>query len=289
MDEVAKQLKVIFADAGVPAILHMDNGKEFKNQTVEKVVKDYNDLIKGLDWPECKIVHGKPRHSQSQGSVERSNRDVQNILKAEMKDRNHRKWSELLPIVQFKKNNRLHAGIGRTPFVATYGDVRPVAIDNLRLPTQVAETVAVTVTSEEQLDDLLKNRVGDEAYPVETVPYDDQLGAEDEELNENPIENPNDANGNENENPNDENDENAMVEALGGNMSFVEAIAEATEYLHDLQHRTEDQGPPLEQLVSGELCLGCSKMVAIAEAITCSRCSKPSHAACLQHVVQSCC
>ncbi|KAF0751495.1 Uncharacterized protein FWK35_00017713 [Aphis craccivora] len=27
-----------------------------------------------------KIVHGKPRHSQSQGSVERANQDVENML-----------------------------------------------------------------------------------------------------------------------------------------------------------------------------------------------------------------
>ena len=27
-----------------------------------------------------KIVHGKPRHNQSQGSVERANRDIEDIL-----------------------------------------------------------------------------------------------------------------------------------------------------------------------------------------------------------------
>ena len=53
-----------------------------------------------------------------------------------------------------------------------------------------------------------------------------------------------------------------------------------TEYLHDLEHRTEDQGPPLERLVSGELCLGCSKTVAITVATTCSRCFK-AFACCL--------
>lgn len=30
-------------------------------------------------WPELKIVHGKPRHSQSQSSVETANQDFENI------------------------------------------------------------------------------------------------------------------------------------------------------------------------------------------------------------------
>ena len=31
-------------------------------------------------WPSCKMVNGKARHSQSQGSVERCNRDVEAML-----------------------------------------------------------------------------------------------------------------------------------------------------------------------------------------------------------------
>ena len=68
-------------------------------------------------------------------------------------------------------------------------------------------------------------------------------------------------------------------------MNVSVEITEATEYLHDLEHRAEDKDSSLEQLVSGELRLGCSKMVAITVAITCSRCSKPSHAACLQQTL----
>lgn len=31
-------------------------------------------------WPTLKIMHGKPRHSQSQDSVERANQDIKNML-----------------------------------------------------------------------------------------------------------------------------------------------------------------------------------------------------------------
>ncbi|KAK4872311.1 hypothetical protein RN001_016435 [Aquatica leii] len=37
-------------------------------------------------WPGLKLVHEKPRHSQSQGSVERSNQDVRDMLVAWMLD-----------------------------------------------------------------------------------------------------------------------------------------------------------------------------------------------------------
>ena len=48
-----------------------------------------------------------PRHSQSQGAVERSNRDVEDILKAWKKDTKSNNWASALPIVQYTKNARL--------------------------------------------------------------------------------------------------------------------------------------------------------------------------------------
>lgn len=65
--EVANKLIKIFADFGPPQILQSDNGKEFSNKII-------NELT--LKWNECKLIHGRPRHSQSQGSVERANRDI---------------------------------------------------------------------------------------------------------------------------------------------------------------------------------------------------------------------
>ena len=55
-------------------------------------------------WPECHIVHGKPRHSQSQGSVERANQDIENKLASWMKDNNTTKWSDGLRFIHFSKN-----------------------------------------------------------------------------------------------------------------------------------------------------------------------------------------
>ena len=55
--EVAFTLQDIFCVFGSPNILQSDNGREFSNKVMEELVRM---------WPGCKIVHGKPRHSQSQ-------------------------------------------------------------------------------------------------------------------------------------------------------------------------------------------------------------------------------
>ena len=66
-DEVAYQLLDIFTIIGAPAILQSDNGREF----VAKVIEE----LAGM-WTGLKIVHGRARHPQSQGSVERCNQDI---------------------------------------------------------------------------------------------------------------------------------------------------------------------------------------------------------------------
>jgi hypothetical protein len=62
---------------GAPFILQSYHGREFSN----KIIEAFKDL-----WPGLKLVHGKLRHSQSQGSVERYNQDVRDMLVAWMLD-----------------------------------------------------------------------------------------------------------------------------------------------------------------------------------------------------------
>lgn len=75
-------------------------------------------------WNGVKIVHGKPRHSQSQGSVERANQDVRDSLVAWMKDNNSSSWASDLQFVQSSKNCSYHAGMKRTPYEALFGVYR---------------------------------------------------------------------------------------------------------------------------------------------------------------------
>ena len=65
--EVASNLFDIFVLIGCPTIFQSDNEKEFRAKVVEE--------LKVL-WPDLRIVHGRPRHPQPQGSVERANAEV---------------------------------------------------------------------------------------------------------------------------------------------------------------------------------------------------------------------
>ena len=81
--EVAFQLMDIFLLLGAPQILQSDNGSEFTASVITE--------LKVL-WPDLLMVHGKPRHPQSQGSVERLNCDVKYMLIAWLGDNNSTDW-----------------------------------------------------------------------------------------------------------------------------------------------------------------------------------------------------
>ncbi|CAH2089147.1 unnamed protein product [Euphydryas editha] len=61
-------------------------------------------------WPELKIVHGKPRHSQSQGRVK---------------------------FLQFMKNRAFHSGIKRSPYRSMFGGPTKVGITSSIIPQEI--------------------------------------------------------------------------------------------------------------------------------------------------------
>lgn len=64
--------------------------------------KKLNNKIKG----DCKIIHGRPRHPQSQGLVEQANGTLERMLAALMNQNNTKDWVSLLPIVQYNLNTQ---------------------------------------------------------------------------------------------------------------------------------------------------------------------------------------
>ena len=76
-DEVVIDLLDIFSLFEFSYILQSDNGREFKNVNLATMIRD--------KLPECKIVHGKPRLPQSQGSVERVNKGIKKVLSSLMR------------------------------------------------------------------------------------------------------------------------------------------------------------------------------------------------------------
>ena len=61
-EEVASELLDVFLTTnGAPRILQCDNGREFDNKLIKQLEQQ---------WPGLKLAHSRPRHPQSQGSVE---------------------------------------------------------------------------------------------------------------------------------------------------------------------------------------------------------------------------
>ena len=84
--------------------------------------------------PSTKIVHGKPRHPECQGAVERVNREVKDGLFSMMHDNNDQCWVIYLKWVKFNYNTTYHSTIRITPFEAVYGKVPSFGLDTFNVP-----------------------------------------------------------------------------------------------------------------------------------------------------------
>jgi len=65
-DEVTSLLEeCVLAYFGPPKIFHSDNGREFVNQVIKALFSQWEG--------DTTFISGRPRHSQSQGLIERGN------------------------------------------------------------------------------------------------------------------------------------------------------------------------------------------------------------------------
>lgn len=87
----------VFPYIGLRKILQSDNGREFVNEIVKECLRL---------WPgEVVIINGRPRHSQSQGLVEKGNHLVEmqiQSMKAELcgTNKDDFPWADWLPRIQ---------------------------------------------------------------------------------------------------------------------------------------------------------------------------------------------
>jgi hypothetical protein len=79
-------------------------------------------------WPGMKLLHEKLRHCESQGSVERSNQDVQDMLVAWKSENNTKTQPEGFQCIQSKKNRALHSGIKKSPYEAMFGTTQRIGL-----------------------------------------------------------------------------------------------------------------------------------------------------------------
>uniref|UniRef100_A0A4W3GZE2 KRAB-A domain-containing protein 2-like n=1 Tax=Callorhinchus milii TaxID=7868 RepID=A0A4W3GZE2_CALMI len=130
--EVAFQLLDIFLLLGAPAVLQSDNGSE----CTARIVTELKQV-----WPNLTLFHGQARHPQSQGSVERTNRDIKEMLGAWLSDNNAQDWTVGIKFVQFQKNSAHHSGISCSPYAAMFGNEARVGLTSSSLPTELISTL----------------------------------------------------------------------------------------------------------------------------------------------------
>ena len=113
-EEVAYHIVDIFQTSnGAPLILQTDNGGEFVNDWLKEIAKQ---------WPGMKLVRGRSRYPQSQGSVEAANKEIKKMLGSWASETNSTNWATKgLSMVQFWKNTSYHQTLKMSPCEALYG------------------------------------------------------------------------------------------------------------------------------------------------------------------------
>ena len=105
------------------------NGKEFDNKLL---LESLNAL-----WPSAKLIHGKPRKPQSQGSEENANNGVQNILQCILEREGHTHWAKELDKVAYIKNTSLHEVLNNSPYKVLYGRDPPKGLRDFDIPSSL--------------------------------------------------------------------------------------------------------------------------------------------------------
>ncbi len=133
---IAIALLEIFTVIGPPMILQSDNGHEFNTAAMtRKQVGEFCCKFVGLTdlelsevitevrqlWPKCRMVRGSPRHSPSNGGVERENRTMQEKLSAWMKDCKLRQWTIGCCLMMCQYNTQNHGIIDDIPYCLVFG------------------------------------------------------------------------------------------------------------------------------------------------------------------------
>jgi hypothetical protein len=145
---IAYALLEIFTMIGPPMILQSNNGKEFlqaamtrrqNNEYTGKLIaltkEDLTKIIAKVRelWPECRMVQGLPRHSPSNGGVERVNRTVEEKFGAWMRETKNTQWSVGCRLIMRRYNTQVHRTIKNIPYKCMFGQVPCVGISSLPL------------------------------------------------------------------------------------------------------------------------------------------------------------
>lgn len=153
--EVANALLKIFLQFGAPHVLQSDNGREF----TAGIIKELGSL-----WADLVLVNGRPRHPQSQGSVERSNASLKESIVAWMRDNKTSSWSVGLPFVQWALNTTYHEAIKMQPYEAVFGHKARMGLKS-KIPREFLEKITNGIFEEDMIMALQENQGQPSAEP----------------------------------------------------------------------------------------------------------------------------
>lgn len=110
-DNVTKFLYEIFLMFGPPTILQCDNGREFTG-----IIENLGNL-----WPNLKVIHGRPRHPQSQGMIERANGIMERKIARWMETHKQTNWTSVLGRVVYTMNCEVSRTTKTSPYELVFG------------------------------------------------------------------------------------------------------------------------------------------------------------------------
>ena len=103
---VAERLQHLFLVEGFPEILQSDNGGEFIGEEMVELSKRYD----------MEVRHSLPYHSSTQGSIEKFNSTVRNMIHQYQVDWKTKRYIDQLPFLMYSYNTTVHSTNKFTPF-----------------------------------------------------------------------------------------------------------------------------------------------------------------------------
>ena len=128
--------------------MQADNGKEFanvafKSKSVKLSDEDVSEIIDEIAalWPDCRMIHGRARHSESQGGIERLNRTVQEKLGHWMTANDSTHWSIGRVFVRWQINTSWSKAIGDNPYRLAFGQNPRAGVSSLPISADMLKSL----------------------------------------------------------------------------------------------------------------------------------------------------
>eukprot|EP00956_Cyclotella_meneghiniana_P018998 scaffold32192_cov65-Cyclotella_meneghiniana.AAC.3 len=147
---VALFLFELFTLIGPPKTLQTDNGREFNQVALDgkarKVFLD-EEFIDGVItelcmlWPNSSVVRGTPRHSESNGGIERRNLTLETRLGAMLNEYFTKHWSVMVKLVVWSMNTCLHRGIKDIPYRSLTGQNPSSGISSVVMDKELIDSL----------------------------------------------------------------------------------------------------------------------------------------------------